>query len=174
MQMKLNSEGTITTEYGAPNNNAPGPYLTLDDNPNSLYSGRNDTMEQTGIQNHQLWTYEKEVWPTLISVATGLCVGARPKDDKNVWARTLVDGSVAIVFINFNQVLDQNVTCDSDCFLSAGFSASATLMVRDIWAKADIGIVSAQMGYSVLVPREWSITVFKVYAAVKEEIGWRT
>lgn len=37
MQMKLNIDGTITTEYGAPNNNAPGPFLTLDDNPNSLF-----------------------------------------------------------------------------------------------------------------------------------------
>lgn len=152
MQMKLNSDGTITTEYGAPNNNAPGPYLTLDENPNTLfweerYNGTN------GDPNHQLWTFNKNSG-LLSSVATGLCVGARPKDDKNVWARTLVDGSVAILFINFNQVLDQNVTCDSDCFLSAGFSASATLMVRDIWAKADIGIVSAQMGYSVLVPRD--------------------
>ena len=65
----------------------------------------------------------------------------------------LVNNSAAFVFANFNKDLDQNVTCDSTCLVSAGFSASSSLLVHDIWAKADIGTINAQDGYSVLVPR---------------------
>ena len=151
MQVKLNNDGTITTIYGVPNNNAPGPYLTLDINPNTLfweerYNGTN------GDPNRQLWSFNKETG-MLSSIATGLCLGAKPSDDMNVWGRALFDGSTAFVFANFNQNNDKNITCDSTCFIDAGYNMTTTFIVRDIWAKTDIGIATVNEGYTVLVTR---------------------
>eukprot|EP01121_Diplochlamys_sp_Union-15-3_P005120 TRINITY_DN1543_c0_g1_i1.p1 TRINITY_DN1543_c0_g1~~TRINITY_DN1543_c0_g1_i1.p1 ORF type:complete len:424 (-),score=96.81 TRINITY_DN1543_c0_g1_i1:49-1194(-) len=60
----------------------------------------------------------------------------------NIWGRALSDGGFGLVFIN-NFPNPLNVTCDSSCFSQMKYSATTKLTVRDLWAHADIGTITA-------------------------------
>lgn len=55
----------------------------------------------------------------------------------NVWARPLVDGSHAMVFLNANKS-DAAVTCNADCFASIGLFPGERLAVVDLWTGAQL------------------------------------
>lgn len=51
----------------------------------------------------------------------------------NIWGRSLVDGSVAVVFINSGP-LPADVTCDASCLAALGFAVNDKLQVKNLWA----------------------------------------
>mmetsp|Transcript_7337 Transcript_7337/g.11463 ORF Transcript_7337/g.11463 Transcript_7337/m.11463 type:complete len:142 (+) Transcript_7337:2-427(+) len=58
--------------------------------------------------------------------------GSERTDGLNVWARELMDGSRAFVFLNTNNVAT-NVTCNETCFQKAGFVYSTNVTMLDLW-----------------------------------------
>ena len=132
------SDGTITTPYWPNNNNAPGPYLTLDGpTPNSLFFEERFTGDAAATQQ---WTWDASTGT--LTDAFGTCLGAAPRDTTNVWARRLSkSGEVALLFIN-NGAVGGPVSCDAVCCKSAGLDLNATYRVRDIFAHTDNGTVS--------------------------------
>jgi alpha-galactosidase len=77
----------------------------------------------------------------------------------NIWSRPLVDGSVAVVFLN-NEAHDGTLHCDQHCFKKMGLS-SGSLAVRDLWAHKDLTPISAPFSYSVSVPGLGSSVMLK-------------
>jgi len=51
----------------------------------------------------------------------------------NVWARSLADGSHALVFLNANNAT-ADVTCGKDCFAAIGVLPSDRLVATDLWS----------------------------------------
>ena len=156
--LTINADGTITTPYWPYNNNAAGPYLTLDSpTPNSLFFEErlNDT---TGAASQQ-WRWDATTG-TLAS--GGTCVGAAPRDDRNIWARRLNGGDVALLFIN-NSPASIAMSCDHNCCVAAGLADDATLSVRDLFAHSDNGTVScAGTGFVFDVPAGGSSVLVRV------------
>lgn len=69
--------------------------------------------------------------------------------------KPLQDKSWAVLFLNNNDYAT-NMTCSATCFESMGFDASSVLSVRDIWAHDDVGRVTAQQGFTHMVPANGS------------------
>ena len=140
--------------YWPKNNNAAGPFLTLDLGGTLFLEdrfpspGSGDPLTDPARQR---WAFDAAGGGLLRAVGNGSCVGAAPRDDKNVWGRRLVDGSWALALANFNRSA-QMVTCDAACFAAAGFNATRVLRVRDLWARTDNGTVVAGAGLSVALP----------------------
>jgi alpha-galactosidase len=68
----------------------------------------------------------------------------------NIWGRPLDTSGWALCFLN-NHPLSANLTCDQSCFAKMGFT-SGTLAVRDLWAHASVGTITAPFSYSTMVP----------------------
>lgn len=51
----------------------------------------------------------------------------------NIWARQLIDGSRAMLFLNANTKNNITLTCDQECFENAGFFIPMTVSVYDLW-----------------------------------------
>ena len=133
--LTINADGTITTPYWPANNNAAGPYMTLDaPTPNSLFF--EERLNDTSGAAQQQWRWDAAAGT--LADAAGTCVGAAPRDETNVWARRLDGGDVALLFIN-NGRAPQSVSCDADCCAAAGLARDATLTVRDLFARTDNG-----------------------------------
>ena len=83
---------------------------------------------------------------TTIRSADGACLGVAPDGagTTNVWARWLANGDVALLFFNVGSQ-DAPVTCDAACFASVGGGKIWT--ARDVWARADAGVVDAEKGF---------------------------
>jgi len=79
----------------------------------------------------------------------------------NVWGKKLQDGSAALNFLNNgNKTMD--ITCGGACFTALGFKSTDQLKVRDLWAHADVGTVSAGSGYTAkAVPADGGSMTFK-------------
>lgn len=131
------------------NNPAAGPYVTLDTVPNGLFLEERLVGPAGSLFNDstaQLWSYDSTTG-LLSSVGNGTCLGAEPRDTLNIWYRKLIDGSIALLLINFGPDT-QTVTCDTACFNAAGFTdRSTTFSIRDIWARTTIGTTTVQQGY---------------------------
>jgi len=147
--LTLNSDGTITTPYWPANNNAAGPYLTLDaPTPNALFF--EERLNDTAGAARQQWRWDAAAGT--LADAAGTCVGAAPRDDANVWARRLAGGDVALLFIN-NGAAPRAVACDAACCAAAGLPLGAPLAVRDLFARTDNGTAScAGAGLAFDVP----------------------
>lgn len=144
--LTLQADGTIVTPYWPSQNNAAGPYLTLDaPTPNSLFFEERLTGPAAARQQ---WRWDAAAG-TLASASDGTCIGAEPRSSTNVWARFLRGGAVALLLIN-NGPQAQAVSCSSSCLAQAGLSGSFS--VRDIMARASNGTGSVQQGFSALVP----------------------
>jgi hypothetical protein len=143
--------GSLRSVYWPANNNAAGPYVTLDLGTDVLFleerfnaSGAGDPLTDPA---RQAWAVDTSDGRTFLrSTGTGTCVGAVPRDDKGVWGRQLTDGSWAVLLMNVNETATQNVTCDGGCLARMGFGASQSLAVRDLWARSDNGSVSGSTG----------------------------
>merc|ERR1712136_404003 len=73
-----------------------------------------------------------------------------PTVSTSVWARRLVDGSVAVVFMN-NLAYDYQVTCDSECWNALPFVSGTHVDVRDLWAHAPASQSTAVSGQDYVV-----------------------
>lgn len=141
----------MTNLWWKPADNYPGPYLTVDPTPNTLFF--NERYNATDPR----WAAQRfafdGVTGLLMSLADNSCVGvpAALPDTTNVWGRALADGSVALVFVN-NAPAQGVVTCDAACFAAIGVAPSTDLHVRDIRARADVGTITASQGYAATVP----------------------
>ena len=80
---------------------------------------------------------------TLANSATKACMDGESSTASatNVWARPLASGGAAAVFLN-NGAADANIDCDAACFAAMGFKTGATLAVRDLWAHADLPLIT--------------------------------
>eukprot|EP01065_Artemidia_motanka_P020780 TRINITY_DN24825_c0_g1_i1.p1 TRINITY_DN24825_c0_g1~~TRINITY_DN24825_c0_g1_i1.p1 ORF type:complete len:434 (+),score=66.52 TRINITY_DN24825_c0_g1_i1:69-1370(+) len=78
----------------------------------------------------------------LTQIGPGSSVDVDGVTATNVWARELADGSRAVIFIN-NGDSEADVECDRACFSSMGL-AGKNVRVRDLWARKDVGSVSAK------------------------------
>eukprot|EP00008_Paramoeba_atlantica_P008503 CAMPEP_0201487046 /NCGR_PEP_ID=MMETSP0151_2-20130828/11052_1 /ASSEMBLY_ACC=CAM_ASM_000257 /TAXON_ID=200890 /ORGANISM="Paramoeba atlantica, Strain 621/1 / CCAP 1560/9" /LENGTH=369 /DNA_ID=CAMNT_0047871971 /DNA_START=94 /DNA_END=1203 /DNA_ORIENTATION=- len=59
----------------------------------------------------------------------------------NIWGRSLMSGSWAVVFLN-NEKQVTSITCDSSCF--AQMNLGNTVAVRDLWAHTNNGTTSTE------------------------------
>ena len=145
------SDATVTSVH-PPAANIPGPYLTVDPVPNTLF------LNQRYNRSDARWAAQRFVFSDatglLTSLADGTCVGV-PEGTMpsltNVWGRQLSDGSAALVFFNNDHSVAHNLTCDAACFGSMGFTPSMQLAVRDVRNRADAGTVTAGAGFTVSV-----------------------
>lgn len=161
--LTLAEDGTIVTPYWPANNNAPGPFLTLDSpTPNSLFF--EERLNGTDAVR-QAWRWDAATG-TLASGSDGTCLGADPRDVTNVWARALEGGAIAMLFVNIDTVA-RNITCDAACWAGSGAVASSrsnvstrlggatrnTTMftVRDLITHTDNGTVDATQSWGVTV-----------------------
>lgn len=93
-----------------------------------------------------------------------LRANAPANDCENVWGRVLSDG-FALAFVN-NADEAASVTCDATCFAGLNISSSVTsLHVRDLWAHADVGTISAPFSFSSLVNASGFATAYKLTPA---------
>jgi hypothetical protein len=134
------SSSTLASAYWPGNNNAAGPYLTLGPTtPGGLF------LEERQSTPRQSWAWEPASGGNSSSSSTGTlrdsegtCVGAAPRDTTNVWARRLLGGDVALLFIN-NGVTAAGVACSAQCCQQAGLALGVSLGVRDLLARTDNG-----------------------------------
>lgn len=99
-----------------------------------------------------------------ISSADGLCLTAQPPADTctNVWGRTLSKGAWALGFVN-NGPNAAHITCDSSCFEAMGVTAATTgLVVRDLWAHADVAHLKQPFSFSAPVNGSGFAALFKL------------
>lgn len=146
--LSVNADGTITTPYFPNNNNAAGPFMTLDvPTPNSLFFEErfNDTLSA----QRQQWVWDAA--SGTLQDANGTCVGAEPRSSANVWARRLDGGDVAMLFIN-NAAAPAVVACDAACCAAAGIDGTASVTVRDLFARTDNGTVICESLTPVVAP----------------------
>ena len=83
---------------------------------------------------------------TTIRGGDGACLGvaAEGAGVTNVWARWLANGDVALLLFNVGTAAAP-VACDAACFAQLG--PAARWAARDVWQRADAGILDAQAGF---------------------------
>jgi hypothetical protein len=141
----------VANLWWKPADNYPGPFLTVDPTPNTLFfNARYNASDPRWAA--QRFAFD-DATGLLVSLADNSCVGfpASLPDTSNVWGRALSDGSVALVFVN-TAPGQQVVTCDAACFAGIGVLPSASLRVRDIRGRVDVGTITAAQGYAATVP----------------------
>lgn len=152
------ANGTLTTPYWPGNNNAAGPFLTLDSpTPNSLFFEEEGAGGAAAAQLQQ-WSWNASTGRLVDG--EGTCVGAAPRDTTNVWVRRLVGGDVAMLFINNNDSKEPDggavwVGCDGACCGRAGLGSNASVGVRDLFSRTDNGTAwcgGGASGLKFLVP----------------------
>ena len=86
---------------------------------------------------------------TLRGGAAGNCLGvsAEAAGTTNVWARWLANGDVALLLFNVGAGAAA-VTCDVSCLAQLGGGPAARWAARDVWARADAGVVDGAQGYT--------------------------
>ena len=90
---------------------------------------------------------------------------APPEQCTNVWGRVLSGGAYALGFVN-NGASPTSVTCDAACFAGLNLTASVTaLKVRDLWAHADVGTITAPFAFASLVGADGAATAYKLTPA---------
>lgn len=90
---------------------------------------------------------------------------APPEQCTNVWGRVLSGGAYALGFVN-NGASPMSVTCDAACFAGLNLTASVTaLKVRDLWAHADVGTISAPFSFTATVAGDGFAAAFKLTPA---------
>jgi hypothetical protein len=57
---------------------------------------------------------------------------------------------------------DANVTCDAACFAALGAPAGTSYTLRDLWAHADLGVLSPPLTRTVAVPSSGQSRAFKL------------
>ena len=130
--------GPITTPYWPVNNNAAGPYLTLGAPvPGGLFFEERHN-DSSGSARQQ-WVWDARAGT--LADAAGTCLGAAPRTTANVWARQLLGGDVALLFINTAQAAAA-VECSAACCAAAGLPLGVALAVRDLQARTDNGTVA--------------------------------
>ncbi len=72
---------------------------------------------------------------SLISKHTGQCLTVRP--ELEVWAGPLSGGSQAVVLLNRGDSDNEQITVQ---WTDIGFSVDNPALVRDLWARKDIGV----------------------------------
>ena len=78
-----------------------------------------------------------------------LAAGGRPE----IWLRRLEGGDFALLLFNNGMAAPTQIACDSACFAAnTDFAPGATLNVRDVVARTDIGTALVADGVSALVP----------------------
>jgi hypothetical protein len=157
--LTINADGTITTPYWPYNNNAAGPYLSLDSpTPNSVFF--EERLNDTAGAASQQWRWDATTGT--LADTLGTCVGAAPKENSNIWARRLEGGEVALLFINNSPAL-MAMSCDHSCCAAAGLADGATLSVRDLFLHTDNGTVSCVgTGFAFDVPAGGSSVFVRV------------
>ncbi len=83
---------------------------------------------------------------TAIRGGGGECLGvaAEGAGATNVWARWLSGGDVALLLFNLGAAAAR-VACDAACFANLG--PAARWSARDVWQRADAGVVESQAGF---------------------------
>jgi len=79
----------------------------------------------------------------------------------NVWGRALNDSSFALVFLN-NNPTPMDIICDKACFNQMKYSPSQKILVRDLWAHADVGTVTGTFTASK-VPGAGGCSMFRFF-----------
>jgi alpha-galactosidase len=93
--------------------------------------------------------------PELIMVSQDLMgiqgtrVSPRAVEGQEVWAKPLLDGSVAVVLLNRALAPSNNITCD---FSAWGWPQGTRAVVRDLWKRADVGTFTDSFTSSLAVP----------------------
>ena len=93
------------------------------------------------------------------------CLAASPAGAQsctNVWGRVLSDG-YALGFVN-NGGDAVDVSCGPACFAALNITATS-LKVRDVWAHADIGVITAPFSFSASVNGSGFAALFKLTPA---------
>jgi len=80
----------------------------------------------------------------------------------NIWGRALNDGSFAVVFLN-NYPNDMDITCDQNCFTQMKYAPSSKLMVRDLWAHSNVGVITASSFIAHAVPGAGGCAMYRFY-----------
>lgn len=98
-------------------------------------------------------------------VCLSATVAPPPSQCTNVWGRQLSGGAFALGFVN-NGGAAANVTCDAACFAQLRVPAGVTqLKVRDLWAHADLGTLSAPFSFTAPVNGTGFAALFKLTPA---------
>ena len=82
----------------------------------------------------------------------------------NVWARPLVDGSVAFVFVN-NGAANATVTCDAACFSAMNVTGSGSVSIRDLWEHAVVATLTPPYTYNAMVQGEGGSVIVRAIKA---------
>ena len=96
-----------------------------------------------------------------------LCLTATapiPQQCANVWGRLLANGDYALGMLNNDGGAPAaNVMCDAACFaLLLNGTSPARLRVRDLWAHADVGTISAPFSWTAIVNGSGSAQAFRL------------
>jgi len=100
----------------------------------------------------------------------GLCLtapGAGPPSNISslLVGRAMRDGSWALLALN-NAAANATITCGADCFAAMGFAASDEVVVRDLYAHADVNTTLAGGGLDVLVGASGASTFLRLRRSV--------
>ena len=150
------SDGTLATAYWPANNNAAGPLMTLGaSRPGGVFfeerQGSGNGSGSSGVIARQRWAWDAAA--RVLRDGEGTCLGAAPGSAANVWARRLLGGDVALLFIN-NGAGSAAVACSAACCQAAGLPLGRPLAVRDLQARSDNGtaVCSDAGGLAFVVP----------------------
>jgi len=79
----------------------------------------------------------------------------------NIWAKPLLSGARAVLFLNNDANNARNITCDSACFQAMGFRAHGTLQARNLWTHRNLpNKIHIATGFTVLVDKGAGSEVF--------------
>ena len=138
----------LTWAGGTP---VPGPFLTqVGDVPTALFiearAPRAPPLPLAQAWATNLTAASPAGAVTTIRGADGACLGvaAEGAGTTNVWARWLANGDVALLLFNLGAAAAP-VACDAACLASLG--PAARWAARDVWARADAGVVDARAGF---------------------------
>ena len=153
--------GALSWGGGTPR---PGPYLThVGGVPGALYLQSLQPQQPpppppptAAPSEVQAWAWEAGGGAAggavqLRNTATQQCLGSAQGGvgAGNVWARWLAGGDVALLFFNTGRGA-ANVTCDAACLGGALGGAAAQWRARDVWRRADAGVVRVAEGYTAV------------------------
>jgi alpha-galactosidase len=124
----------------------PGPFLTQVGGVPSALFVEAAAPAAPPLPLAQAWTTNVSAGVTTIRGDSGAClgVGVDGAGTTNVWARWLAGGDVALLFFNLGANAT-TVECDAACFERVG--CAGKWAARDVWARADAGVIETGSGY---------------------------